>query len=367
MTRRARARAALLAGLVLALAGCGEGGNEQSAQPGGSGPAVAVDTVEAESVERREIEFVPGVVRPHRRARLATRHAGSVRRVHVRAGDVLAADAPLVEIDARELQAARSAAKLEMAAARAARATAVRNRDRFRRLHEQRLVARARLEEAELAAEAAEGRLARVRAELEALEVELDYTTLRAPFDGTVAEVIAETGTFAAPGRPLVIFEDRSGLEIDAVIDPATAATIAPDQTLDVLVQGRDEAFPAVVIGVVPALRDSGVGTRLRLRIDEPPAGVVPGMVARVGLSTVREALRIPARALLRRGQLVGVFVVERAAAGVSRARLRWLLLEPERPSEDAVIVMSGLSAGERVVVTGLERLSDGDPIRPSP
>lgn len=363
---RRRSYAPALAALTLVAAACGDGGER------GSGPAarepVPVDTVRVETTTRAAESALPGVVRPAERARLATRHAGTVTDVGVAAGDAVEAGGEILAIDARDLEAARAAARLEVEAARTAFETAARNRDRFRRLHEQRLIARARLEEAEVTADAARGRLARARAELDALNVELDYTTLRAPFDGVVAEVLAETGTFAQPGRPLVVFEDRSRLEIDAVVDQATAAGIAPSDRVRVRVQGGLRDVAGRVIAVLPALRGDAVGLRLRVAVVDPPAGVVPGMVAEVVVTGAPEAqIRVPAAALLRRGQLAGVFVIESADGAQPRARLRWVDVAPDRPGADDVRVLEGLSPGERIVVGAPHGLADGDPVLISP
>nr|WP_240902179.1 efflux RND transporter periplasmic adaptor subunit [Wenzhouxiangella sp. XN24] len=326
-------------------------------QPGAPEPAQAsqaVSVVRAEAVETAVTSVVPGIVRPVRRARMSTRQAGHVDRVLVKAGDAVAAGQEILRVDARDLEAAREAAMRQLEAAREAREQAVLNRERFRRLYARSLVAKVQLEERELQAERAAGVLERARAELESIEINLDYAVIQAPFDGVVSEVLAETGTFAAPGVPLVILEDRSQLEVDAGIDQEAAARVTPGDRLQMRVVGHDGAVSGRVVAVLSALRDTGVGLRLRLAIESPPAGISPGMVAEIRLPAgepAAQAVSVPAEAVLRRGQLDGLFVVAEDDAGQLRAQLRWISLATGRDLAERVVVTRGLRAGERVVI----------------
>ena len=132
--------------------------------------------------------------------------------------------------------------------------------------------------------------------------------------------------------------------------------------------QGGPRDVAGRVIAVLPALRGDAVGLRLRVAVVDPPAGVVPGMVAEVVVTGAPEAqIRVPAAALLRRGQLAGVFVIESADGAQPRARLRWVDVAPDRPGADDVRVLEGLSPGERIVVGAPHGLADGDPVLISP
>ena len=227
------------------------------------------------------------------------------------------------------------------------------------------------MEEAELAEENARGVLERAEAEVAATEMTLDYSVLRAPFAGIVAEIIAETGTFVAPGPPLVVFEDRDKLEVEAGIDQASAARLVPDQMLELNVVGFDEPLSARVQAILPALTSSrdeaAVGLRLRLVIDSPPSTLTPGMTAEINVPAggpMGQHVIVPADALLRRGQLEGVFVVETDAAGQPRARLRWVGRATGQAGEGDVHILRGLAAGERVVVgDALNELEDEQPV----
>ncbi len=369
--RAARAPGLPGALLLALLAACG-------GDPDTGGPA-AGDGDERESMAVRtfvvgqpdEVSSIvaAGTVAPGRRARMGTRQAGNVEEVMVQAGDVVAAGQPILRVDARDVEAALQAARLQRQAARTAWETARRNRERFRRLYDERLIARARLEEVELAAEDARGRLEQAKAELAAVEVNLDYATLRAPFAGVVSEVLTDVGTFVAPGPPLVVFEDRSRLEINVGVAQASAARLTMGDALAFRVDGLEGALTGRIEAVLPALEPPGVGQVLRLVIDDPPPALEPGMIAEVRLPAPRSAqsfVVIPGSAVLQRGQLDGVFVVEDGAGGGKRVQLRWIALasSPTGADADEVRVLRGLAPGDRVVVgDAVDALVDGQPV----
>jgi len=341
--------------------GCGDSG-EPVHDP--SEAPLPVQVATAEALAQPAFVAAAGVVRPVRRARMGTRQAGTVAAVLVEAGDRVTAGQEILRVDSRDLEASRAAALKQRDTAQETLEQATRNRDRFRRLYEQGLVAKIRLEEAELRAERAESALGRAEAELAAIEVNLDYARLRAPFPGVVSEILAEEGSFVAPGMPLVVFEDRARLEVEAGVDQASATRLSAGDRLRVVVQGIDQLLEGRLQAVLPALGGTGTGLRLRVLIEAPPAEMVPGMVAEVRVPSRRGPpglVRIPANALLQRGQLNGVFVAEAGEDDTWRARLRWIALEPAALDGDSLHVKRGLEAGERVVlgsVTG--ELSDG-------
>ena len=140
-------RRTLIAGpLILALAllaACSDGPDQGASESvKDDSTALIVDFIVVEKVDAVSSIQVAGVVRPGRRAGLGTRQAGAVREVFVKAGDEVEAGQPILEVDARDLQAAVTAARLQRQAADAAWRQTVRNRERFQRLYEEKLVAK---------------------------------------------------------------------------------------------------------------------------------------------------------------------------------------------------------------------------------
>lgn len=352
--------------LILAswLAGCGDPEEAVNDRPE---EALSVQVATAELVEEPSFFSAAGVVSPYRRARMGTRQTGTVEAVLVRAGDRVTRGQEIMQIDSRDIQASRTAARMQRETAQETYQQAIRDRDRFKRLYEQELVAKIRLEEAELRVERAESALGRAEAELTAIEINMDYALLRAPFSGVVSEILAEKGSFVAPGVPLVVFEDRDRLEVQAGIDQVGATDLSAGDRLPVVVQGIDEPVEGRLQAILPALGGTGTGLRLRVLIDDPPAELAPGMVAELRVPSTRDAprvVRVPTAALLRRGQLTGVFVVEAGDDAQWRATLRWIALDPAERDDDWAYVKRGLEAGERVVSgSATNELTDGQAV----
>ncbi len=368
MTRRPGPKSKSMKMLLLT-ALLAHGCNDQPTDIGSASP-VSVSVVPAEQFRREPTSIVAGVVRPERRALIGTRQTGTVDTVRIEAGDHVPAGEELLRIDARDLEAGRHAAQQQREAAAATLRQAEQDRERLERLHEQELVEKHQLEQARVQEDSARGALGEAEAELTALDVNLDYAVIRAPFAGTVSELIAEAGSFVGPGPPLLILEDRRTLRIDAGIDQGSASRLRAGEPLAVTAAGV-ETFEARILAILPAVATdatAAVGLRLRLIVDTPPPGLLPGMVAEVQVPSrrpPREAVRVPRRSLLRRGQLEGVFVVEPDASGVLRAQLRWIGTEASPADDGAWIrVTRGLRAGEQVVVGDpVDSLVDSQPV----
>jgi len=162
-------------------------------------------------------------------------------------------------------------------------------------------------------------RIEQARAEVANAQVSLGYATLRAPLDGVVLERRVEVGTLAAPGVSLLTLEDPRGFRLEAHVPESQVGGMA--------------------LGMQVAGLRSGIYGKARFPTGE------------------RVALLVPQSALLERGQLQHVYVVEER----EMARLR--LVKTGKAYGDRVEILAGLKGGDMVVVVGLDRLFDGAPV----
>jgi RND family efflux transporter MFP subunit len=208
-------------------------------------------------------------------------------------------------------------------------------------------------------AEAAEARVGEAEAEAARAEVQLAYSRITAPGPGLVVEKSVEVGDLAMPGKPLLRIDDPAGYRLEAQLASSDAASVRLGQAVPVSV-GSLGALPARVGEIVPAA-DPATRT-ITVKLDLPPAPGVRGGLYGTARFTVGQAERLvlPLSAVVERGQLTGAYVVE-----ADRARLRYVTLGPRRGG--GVEVLSGLGAGERVVVEGAGRLRDGAPVEVGP
>lgn len=333
-------RVPLAALLALAAAACAD------AEPEARAPDRPAEQVVAARVERTETAGryrAAGTVRAARRAELSTRLMGRVETVRVRAGDRVRAGQLLLTVERAALTAAQ-----QQAAAGLEQATT--NLRRTERLYADSAAPLVQLEQARTAYDQA-------RAQARAVEADLAYAEVRAPFAGVVVSRLADPGDQAAPGQPLLVVEDRSNREIVVTVPDEVGAGLAAGQRTTVEIGGGARRFEARILAVVPGADPRSPTVEVRL---SGPADLSPGVaaVAELPAEAGRSALQVPESALMRRGQLVGVYLF----APDSTLRLRWIRTGQSRDS--AVEVLSGLEPGDLVALDA-SKAKDGLPARP--
>jgi multidrug efflux pump subunit AcrA (membrane-fusion protein) len=372
MSHRFPSEIALAVVSALALA-CG------GAEPGGEETATVsapVSVVSAEQVPR--LHSFAGTVRSSAISSIAARIAGDVVAVHVREGDRVRKNQVLVEIDPRDADAqvalaragqsqaagAIQSATAAIASAEAQAAFAEATWKRFAALRERGSVSAQEYERARSQHLSAAAELDRARQTRQQLLAQRDaagasavqaatlssYTRIRAPFDGVISARLIDPGSQAAPGTPLLTIDSASNYRVEATVDETAAVAVSDE----VVVEIGSASIRGRVAHVVPSLDPH---TRTSLITVDLPRGAAwrSGSYARVQVrSGESQAVMIPASAVVRRGQVAGVFVVE--AEG--RALLRLITLA--ETSGSRVEVLSGLRPGERIVTTATPALREG-------
>lgn len=300
---------------------------------------VRVATVAAETVP--VLVESPATVRPAERASIAAKLTGSVASfphglgTAVAAGDVLITlSAPETEARVRQAQAQLAEAERNAARQRTLVSTGVNPADALRDAED-------RLRYAQAAA-----------AEVEAL---LAYATVRAPFAGVITEKHVLPGDLATPGLPLLVLESTQHLRAEGTIPEKAAATLRPGAGINVL---PDEAASHVTgrLDEISAAADA-VSRSVLVKVSLPAGTVRSGQFVRLQVASgTAEALFVPADAVTLFGQMERVFVVEQ-----NRAILR--LVKTGRSSGGRVEILSGLNAGETVVLSPPAALRDSQPV----
>jgi len=262
---------------------------------------------------------------------LASRVQAAIQDIRVGEGSVASKDDVLVVLDSRDLRAnlARAQADLDNK-----RAYLVRIEDLARRGS----ASRQDLDDARRAFKVAE-------AERQAAAAQLTYTAIKAPFSGTITEKMAEAGDMALPGRALLKMEDSGQLRLEAMVAESDVRAVTPGEVVSVLI---DALGPRPLTGVIAQILPAGdphTHTFLvKVTLPHTP-GLKTGMFGRLLLHKgASETIVVPRSAIIERGQLTGVFVVEPDHI----ARLRWV--KSGRTFDDGIEVLSGLNLGERVM-----------------
>lgn len=275
-----------------------------------------------------------------REAHVATRTSGTLRSIPVDVGDRVRSGQVVAVLDGEDVSA-------RIRAAEAQRALAEQTHGRVSRLAAQGAASQQELDQATAALEAATAAVAEARAQA-------GYVEVTAPFAGIVAARMADPGDLAVPGRPVLRIQGDGAVRVVADL-PADAESLVAEGTA-VTVAGAGGTVAATVSRVVPALDPASRRFRVEARFEEASPWR-PGAVVRMALQGAGGGSRwVPDDAVVRRGQLAGVFALER-----DTVRLRWLRLG--RRTDGAVEVLAGPEGPLTVVRRPGPEMVDGRPV----
>ncbi|HYL37740.1 MAG TPA: efflux RND transporter periplasmic adaptor subunit [Bryobacteraceae bacterium] len=372
--------------LALGTSACREA--PRKAEASVSPQVVSLPVVAAASIELPSVYEAVGTVRARTSAAIASKILGPVREVRVHTGDAVAAGQLLVTIESRDLDAAvrqAQAAREETVSARGeadhavasaqaglelAQVTFRRMSDLFQKTsvsNQEYDESNARLKAAQAGYDMAVAKRAQVSAKIQqaaeavsAAEVMRGYAEIRAPFAGTVIEKPVEPGAMAIPGTPLLTLEQHGALRLEVPVEESFLASIRVGQPVTVTLDSLDRTLDARVSEVGPLVDPAS--RAFLVKIDLPAiVNLRSGVYGRAKFSRgVRTAVVAPAAAVVEQGQLQSVMVV---AEGTAHTRLVTL----GQKQGDLVEILSGLTAGERVVSPRSSTLADGERVEPQP
>ncbi|MBI2813778.1 MAG: efflux RND transporter periplasmic adaptor subunit [Opitutae bacterium] len=331
-----------LAALVLLLAACGR---PPPPPLGGAGPVLPVRAAVVVAELLPVVLEVPASVRPAERASLAAKLAGTVASFPLGLGSAVAAGDVLVTLHAPETEARLRQSQAQLAEAER---TAVRQRT---------LVATG-VNPVE-ALRDAEDRLRFAQAAVTEAEALLAYATVRAPFAGVITEKHVLPGDLATPGRPLLALESTQRLRAEGAVPEHAAASLKIGRPVGVVLD--ENAIP--LLGDLEEISGAAdaVSRSILVKVALPPGAARSGQFARLRVASGETAaLLAPGAALTRFGQMERVFVVE-----AGHAVLR--LVKTGRVIDERVEILSGLNAGETVILAPPAALRDGQPVAIQP
>jgi multidrug efflux system membrane fusion protein len=368
---------ALLALLLSACAG-GEGGAPPAMPP----TPVSVATV----IERPVSDWSSwsGRFQATQSAEIRARVAGELKQVHFREGESVAAGELLFSIDPREYRAAVDNARANLARAEARLDLARRELKRARSLQEAGVMSGEELD-AKIGEERQAGAdVEAAKAGLAQAELNLDFTRIEAPFAGRVGAAEVQAGNLIQPGATLLTtLVSVDPIRVDFEIDEAAYLRLKrhlssnPDSPSTVRVGLSGDSAPGAegrVVFVDNALNPATGTIRVRAELPNPDGRYTPGLFARVQLlgAETRQALQVHPQAVLtdqdRRYVYVAGSVTPPPELGggpaYTGAIRKDVVLGPT--IDGLVVVESGLSAGDQVVVNGMRKIFfPGAPVAP--
>ncbi len=346
-----------------------------------SAKPVAVSVITAATETWPSIYEATGTVRARTSAVISAKLMGYVREVKVQIGDHVREGQLLVTLDPRDLdvssrraESAREEVRAGIPEADSAVAAAKANLDlaqvtfgRMQDMYQKKSISNQEFDEASARLKAAQAahdmararrtqldsRLAQADQEVRSAEVTRSYAEVLAPFAGVVVARSVEPGILALPGTPMFTIEREGAYRLEASVEESRLSAIRVGQPVSVTLDNLDHSLEARVSEIVPAV--DAASRAYIVKIDLPALTTLrSGVFGRAGFQLGSQSVTaIPAAAVAEHGQLQSVFVDEN---GVAHSRL----ITTGQKVKDRIEVLSGLTAGEKVIYPVPPDLSDG-------
>ena len=327
-------------------------GDEKSAQgPGAAGGRRGGQEVSQAVVGQRQFSDqirVLGVARGQRSVNITSSTTELITRVLFADGQLVSAGAPLVELQAREEDAA-------IIEARANVNQAQREYDRYRALADRGVAPQVMLEQAETALETAQ-------ASLQAAQARRGDRVIRSPFSGRVGLTTVTPGTLINPGAVITTLDDTSTIRVDFPLPERYLNLLRPGAQLTATADAYgDEPFTGRIALIDTRVNETTRAATARAEFPNPGGRIRPGMLMRVAVQQgQRQSAAVPESAVPYAG--AGAFVY-RIAPGQNGSTAQRVEVETGAVENGFVEILSGIEAGDRIVGSGLNRIQPGAPV----
>lgn len=308
-----------------------------------------------------------GQVEAIRSANISTRVMGFITQLPVKVGDRVHSGQLLFTVSSTDIRAKQSQTEAMIAQSDAALQNARKDYDRYTALYQQQSASAKELDLVTLQYQSAKANAAAARAMRNEVKAQMTYTTVTAPFAGTITQKLTETGSMATPGMPILTIEQEGGFQVSASIPENQIKMIKLGDAATLSIGAANETIMGKVSQINPSSQYTGGQYLVKIAIPAAAAKLVyAGMYVQVHLevpvkSVIQDAdnaVMVPLQAIVNRDQLTGLYTV----SAQQTALLRWVRLGAN--TGDQVEVLSGLAQDEPFVLTAEGKLYNGAPVK---
>ncbi|QYJ73976.1 efflux RND transporter periplasmic adaptor subunit [Shewanella sp. FJAT-52076] len=301
--------------------------------------AQASQTLVVEHTEEDRYLTLDALIEPVQAATVSAQTSGRILKIHFDVNDTVPAGAALLEITSKEQGAALAAAEADYARALAVNTEAQATLKRYQDLFPKGAISRGTFDEAIARAKSSEQAVTAANAAIVRAGESLSYTTVYAPFGGVLTERHVEQGETVNPGQPLLSgFSADKMRAVMQVPGRYLAALKAAGAVSVELADGRSIASNELTIFSFASPQSHSFQVRIQLPEN---ADVQPGSWAKASfVQGKRRMLLVPQRAIVSRGELTGVYMMQGDKAVLTQVRLG-------KQQGDRVQVLSGLNDGD--------------------
>lgn len=304
-----------------------------------------------------------GKIESENSANLSTRMMGYVTKVNVKVGQNVSAGQLLVSINNTDLQAKKAQVDASITQATAGYNNAKKDYDRFVNLYAQQSASQKELDDMTARYEMAKAVLEAAKQMRNEVMAQFSYSNITAPFSGIVTNTFVKEGDMANPGMPLVSIEGASRLQVTAMVSESDISNVKNGMPVIINVKSLNKEVTGKVSEVSLSAKNTGGQYLVKVTLDKMDKTILSGMFVNVQFQKAKKGITqsvksdivlVPESALVRQGQLTGVYTV----GSDNVAILRWL--RTGKTFGNQVEVLSGLSADEQYIVSAEGKLFNG-------
>jgi RND family efflux transporter MFP subunit len=374
MVEEGRKKAFFILNVILILMisvapGCGNKSsqeNEQKKEPQG----VLVDSTLVTKGDISEVSTVSGKIIPRVEVNVVPKMPGRVAQVFFDVGDQVHKGDVLISLDDAEYrtglessEAALAMSKIGQSQSQTQYQDAAKNLERMKNLYEQGAISKQQLESAQTGLEMADPAMAAAKirqaeAAVETAKTQIENTVIKSPADGIISARTVEVGEMAAQS-PVMTVVDIDTVEVETNITESKINKLKEGQKVDVIVSAvSKKPLKGTISSISPAVDSKSGAFPMKIKISNPGHKLKPGMFAEIKLTleTRKGVVIIPKEAVVNSGKGKYVFVIRNNKALQTNIKSG---LEDDTNLE----VVSGLKSGDKIVVTGQQKLQDQTPV----
>lgn len=346
-------------------------GCKEKIQPGAADmkrPAVeGVTVTEVSPSKVSEAYETSGTVRAVSVSNVSGRMMGTVTSIHVKEGDFVRSGQVLMTIDDSDVsqkvkaaEAGHNEALKALEAAKQGRALAEITYQRYKKLNDEKAVSQQEMDQIETRKNIADIEYGRVQemvnravAGMAEAKVYQGFTKITSPLSGVVTEKKIEVGSMAVPGAPMFTVENTSAYNVEINVDEGLSGRIRPGMPVDVELASTGQKIKGNIKEIVPSVDPASRTFLVKISVHSP--GLRSGMYAKVVIPNgSKDAIVVPEKAVVEKGQLTGVYAVD------EKGVLTYRLVRPGKKHENGIEILSGLGPKERIITEGVEKAVDG-------
>jgi RND family efflux transporter MFP subunit len=357
--------ASLVLAATVAVAACSGKEPASAAAPAQAAPPpmdVKTVTLQPKPVAQSS-EFV-ATIRSLRSTTIQPQVEGFVRQILVKAGERVRAGQPLVQIDPDRQQAAANVIESQRAARQVDLEFAQQDLARVRQLAQEGVVSKADLDRAETAYKSAEAQLKSVQSQIRENEVQLQYYRVVAPADGIVGDIPVRQGDRVTNSTLITTIDQASGLEAYINVPLERAIDLKPGLRVELLNSDGRVVESSAITFIAPRADDATQSVLAKAALRQAPPGVRVMQYVRARIIWSNDpALVVPVVAVTRLAGQHFVFVAE---------PMQQAFVARQKPITvgaivgDDYVVRAGLKPGDRVIVSNVQKIGDGAPVKPA-